>query len=70
MRNGVKWIDEREKEIMARHAQIREKQDRRLKPWEHRMGSEEEKYEKVLCEKERGMDIEILEGSGGNVKSE
>jgi 5'-3' exonuclease len=47
----LKWIDEHEKEIMARHAQIREKQDRRLKPWEHRMGSEEEKYEKVLCER-------------------
>jgi 5'-3' exonuclease len=39
------WIAERKEEIMVRHAQIREKQDRRLKPWEHRMGSEEEKYE-------------------------
>jgi len=47
----LKWIDEHEKEIMARHAQIREKQDRRLKPWEHRAQFLTEKYEKVLCER-------------------
>jgi 5'-3' exonuclease len=40
----INWISKREDEILARHAKIREKQDRRLKPGEHRMGSEEEKY--------------------------
>ena len=40
----ISWIAIREKDILIRHAKIREKQDRRLKPGEHRMGSEEEKY--------------------------
>jgi 5'-3' exonuclease len=42
----IDWIAKREDEILERHAKIREKQDRRLKPGEHRMGSEEEKYKK------------------------
>jgi 5'-3' exoribonuclease 1 len=40
----ISWIAVREKDILIRHAKIREKQDRRLKPGEHRMGLEEEKY--------------------------
>jgi 5'-3' exonuclease len=42
----IDWIAKREDEILARHEKIREKQDRRLKPGEHRIGSEEEKYKK------------------------
>ena len=53
------WIAERKDEIMLRHAKIREKQDRRLKPWEHRMGSEEEKYEKK-CEGKEGKESWIM----------
>lgn len=40
----ISWIAVREKDILIRHAKIREKNDRRLKSWEHRIGSEEEKY--------------------------
>jgi 5'-3' exonuclease len=66
------WIDEREAEIMARHTQIREKQDRRLKPWEHRMGSEEEKYKKEMGEKrlEKGCESWILKYYKGVVEME
>jgi len=44
LNNVISWIAVREKDILIRHAKIREKHDRRLKPGEHRMGSEEEKY--------------------------
>ena len=44
LKKVLSWIAVREKDILIRHAKIREKNDRRLKPGEHRIGSEEEKY--------------------------